>query len=61
MLIALAGFALIVYLSTNGFDSAVLLIPTWFLLVVWVVAAGMTVAGSSPTTSSARRCSAASC
>jgi diguanylate cyclase (GGDEF)-like protein/PAS domain S-box-containing protein len=46
VLIAIAGFALIVYLSTHGFDRAVLLIPTWFLLVVWVVAAGMTVAGS---------------
>ena len=46
VLIAFAGFALIVYLSTHGFDRAVLLIPTWFLLVVWVVAAGMTVAGS---------------
>jgi len=23
-----------------------LLIPTWFLLVVWVIAAGMTVGGS---------------
>src|SRR3569623_115344 len=46
VLIAFAGFALIVYLSTHGFDRAVLLIPSWFLLVVWVVAAGMTVAGS---------------
>ena len=46
VMIAFAGFALIVYLSTHGFDRAVLLIPTWFLLVVWVVAAGMTVAGS---------------
>src|SRR5579862_3321108 len=46
VLIAFAGFALIIYLSTHGFDRAVLLIPTWFLLVVWVVAAGMTVAGS---------------
>ena len=45
-IIAFAGFALIVYLSTHGFDRAVLLIPTWFLLVVWVVAAGMTVTGS---------------
>jgi len=46
VLIAFAGFALIVYLSTHGFDRAVLLIPTWFLLLVWVIAAGMTVAGS---------------
>src|SRR5213075_2851199 len=43
---AFAGFALIVYLSTHGFDRAVLLIPTWFLLVVWVIAAGMTLGGS---------------
>jgi hypothetical protein len=46
VLIAFAGFALIVYLSTHGFDRAVLLIPTWFLLLVWVIAAGMTVGGS---------------
>src|SRR5260370_577039 len=35
VMIAFAGFALIVYLSTHGFDRAVLLIPPWFLLVVW--------------------------
>jgi diguanylate cyclase (GGDEF)-like protein/PAS domain S-box-containing protein len=46
VLIAIFGFCLIVYLSTHSFDRAVLLIPTWFLLVVWVIAAGMTVAGS---------------
>src|SRR6202008_2513964 len=45
VMIAFAGFALIVYLSTHGFDRAVLLIPTWFLLVVWVIAAGMAVTG----------------
>jgi len=45
-LIAAFGFALIVYLSTHGFDRAVLLIPTWFLLLVWVVAAGLTVGGA---------------
>ncbi len=44
-LIAVFGFGLIVYLSTHSFDRAVLLIPTWFLLVVWVGAAGMTVEG----------------
>ncbi|WP_438276645.1 EAL domain-containing protein [Nitrobacter sp.] len=44
-LIAVFGFGLIVYLSTHGFDRAVLLIPTWFLLVVWVGAAGMTIEG----------------
>ncbi len=45
LLVAIAGFALVVYLATHGFDRAVLLIPTWFLLVIWVTAAGATVAG----------------
>ena len=39
------GFALVIYLSLHGYDRAVLLIPTWLLLVVWVIAAGMTVTG----------------
>ena len=34
-----------IYLSTHGFDRAVLLIPTWLLLVVWTVAAGLAVTG----------------
>ena len=38
--VAIAGFALVIYLSLHGFDRAVLLIPTWLLLVVWVIAAG---------------------
>jgi len=45
-LIAGAGFVLIVTLATQGFDRAVLLIPTWFLFLVWVIAAGMTVTGA---------------
>lgn len=44
-LVAFAGFGLVVFLATHGFDRAVLLIPTWFLLVVWVIATGMTVRG----------------
>ena len=43
--VAVLGFALVVYLSTHGFDRAVLLIPTWFLLVVWAIAAALTVTG----------------
>ena len=34
-----------VYLATHGFDRAVLLIPTWLLLVVWVFAASLAVNG----------------
>jgi diguanylate cyclase (GGDEF)-like protein/PAS domain S-box-containing protein len=41
--VALLGLALIVYLSFHGFDRAVLLIPTWLLLVVWVIAAAFAV------------------
>src|SRR5438477_9351075 len=43
MAVAVLGFGLVIYLSLHGFDRAVLLIPTWLLLVVWVIAAGMAV------------------
>jgi diguanylate cyclase (GGDEF)-like protein/PAS domain S-box-containing protein len=43
--VALLGFALVVYLSTHSYDRAVLLIPTWLLLVVWVITAALTVGG----------------
>ncbi len=43
--IAVFGLALVIYLSTHGYDRAVLLIPTWLLLVVWAFAAGMAVMG----------------
>jgi diguanylate cyclase (GGDEF)-like protein/PAS domain S-box-containing protein len=45
VLIATLGFGLVLYLSTHGFDRAVLLIPTWLLLVVWVTAAALAVLG----------------
>ena len=45
LLVAIAGFMLVVFLATHGYDRAVLLIPTWMLLVAWVIAAGLTVAG----------------
>ena len=44
-LIAVLGFALVVYLSTHNFDRAVMLIPTWLLLVIWVISAALTVVG----------------
>ncbi len=43
--IAVFGLALVIWLSTHGFDRAVLLIPTWLLLVVWTFAAGIAVMG----------------
>jgi len=45
--IAVFGLALVIYLSTHGYDRAVLLIPTWLLLVVWTLAAGMAVMGAA--------------
>ncbi|MSO68020.1 MAG: EAL domain-containing protein [Pseudolabrys sp.] len=39
------GLALVIYLSTHDFDRAVLLIPTWLLLVVWTLGAGLAVSG----------------
>ncbi len=43
--IALLGFALVMYLSSHGYDRAVLLIPTWLLLMVWTLGAGLAVTG----------------
>ena len=39
------GFLLVVHLATLGYDRAVMLIPTWLLLIAWVAAAGFTVTG----------------
>ncbi len=43
--IAVVGFVLVLYLASHGFDRAIMLIPTWFLLVVWVATAGLAVGG----------------
>jgi diguanylate cyclase (GGDEF)-like protein/PAS domain S-box-containing protein len=45
-LVAALGFALVLYLSTQGFDRAVLIIPTWLLLLIWAFTAGLTVLGA---------------
>jgi diguanylate cyclase (GGDEF)-like protein/PAS domain S-box-containing protein len=44
--IAVLGLLLVIYLATHGFDRAVLLIPTWLLLVVWTLSAGLAVTGA---------------
>lgn len=44
--IGVLGLALVIWLSTHGYDRAVLLIPTWLLLVVWTFAAGLAVTGA---------------
>jgi diguanylate cyclase (GGDEF)-like protein/PAS domain S-box-containing protein len=44
--IAGAGFVLVLYLATHGYDRAVMLIPAWFLLLIWVIGAAFTVTGT---------------
>ncbi|MFG1393333.1 EAL domain-containing protein [Xanthobacter agilis] len=44
--VAVFGFGIVLWLSQHGYDRAVLVIPTWSLLLVWVLMAGLTVAGT---------------
>jgi diguanylate cyclase (GGDEF)-like protein/PAS domain S-box-containing protein len=44
--VAAIGFVLIVHLATHGYDRAVMLVPTWVLLIAWVAAAGFTIMGT---------------
>ena len=39
--VAGVGFVLVVHLATHGYDRAVMLVPTWLLLVAWVAAGGL--------------------
>ncbi|MEL6921683.1 MAG: EAL domain-containing protein, partial [Pseudomonadota bacterium] len=43
---AILGFGLLVVMSVRGFDRAIMLLPTWSLLLCWTVAAFLTVTGS---------------
>ena len=45
-LTAVLGFALIVYLSTHQFDRAIMLLPTWLLLIAWTFAAWLAISGT---------------
>ena len=42
---AAVGLVVILYLSFRGFDRAIMLIPTWLILVFWVAAAWFAVTG----------------
>jgi diguanylate cyclase (GGDEF)-like protein/PAS domain S-box-containing protein len=43
--IAGIGFVLIVYLAFHRYDRAIMLVPTWFLLLIWVGGAALVVSG----------------
>src|SRR5690606_18666525 len=45
VLVAVFGFGVVIWLALHGVDRAVMLIPTWFLLVVWVAAVCMAISG----------------
>ena len=44
-MIGIIGFATVLVLALQGYDRAIMLIPTWFLLIVWLVGSAMTVTG----------------
>ena len=44
--IAVVGFLLVIYLATHRYERAIMLIPTWLLLLLWTAAGGFTVTGS---------------
>ncbi|MBM6592673.1 EAL domain-containing protein [Microvirga sp. BT291] len=43
------GFILVIHLATHGYDRAIMLVPTWLLLIAWVTAAGFTIMGQLTT------------
>ncbi|MCJ8144723.1 EAL domain-containing protein [Ancylobacter sp. A5.8] len=46
MIVSFMGFGVVLWLAFHRYDRAVLIIPTLFLLVVWVITAGMAVSGA---------------
>ncbi|MBO6755257.1 MAG: EAL domain-containing protein [Roseibium sp.] len=44
-IIGVLGFVTIMVLAFKGYDRAILLIPTWFLLMVWLAGAALTITG----------------
>ena len=43
---AVLGAIMILYLSAQKYDRAIMLVPTWILVAAWVFGAGMTIIGS---------------
>lgn len=42
---AVAGLGLIVYLGMQGYDRAIMLVPSWLMVLVWLASAWMAVTG----------------
>jgi diguanylate cyclase (GGDEF)-like protein/PAS domain S-box-containing protein len=45
-LTAVAGVGLIAYLSFQGYDRAIMLVPSWLMILVWLTGSWMTVTGA---------------
>ncbi|MCW2308206.1 diguanylate cyclase (GGDEF)-like protein/PAS domain S-box-containing protein [Rhodobium gokarnense] len=45
-LLGIFGFALVLWLAYQHYDRAIMLIPTWFLLLVWLFGSALTVTGN---------------
>ena len=45
-LTVILGFVVIIYLAMSHYDRAIMLIPTWVLLMVWILGAYLTVTGN---------------
>ena len=43
---AIIGSALIVYMAINGYDRAIMLVPSWMMVLTWLVASWMALSGS---------------
>src|SRR5690606_31663446 len=43
---AILGSALIVYMAVNGYDRAIMLVPSWIMVLTWLVATWMAISGS---------------
>lgn len=46
LVVGVTGLLIILLLAARGYDRAIMLIPTWFLLLCWIFAAGMTATGA---------------
>ncbi|MBA5778394.1 sensor domain-containing phosphodiesterase [Stappia sp. F7233] len=44
--IAILGFVVISVLAFQGYDRAIMLVPTWVLLIAWMIGAAMTITGA---------------
>ena len=43
---AVVGIGLIVYLGIQGYDRAIMLVPSWVMVLVWLVGSWMTITGT---------------